>query len=316
MDQMLYSEIIASIDDVAQIAEDKGLIREASDLDIIANTLEKEAGLTDLVKKGWEALKKNISKIPEGLKKKLKGKTLPSVVQELNKELGADPKQGLNESQFENLMKGAFMFGNRSAEEMLDKEAGALSKTLGAALLAIMAGAAGKADAKDLTFEEYKRVQDSLYQEYQQNQQNLQDQYRRNNQALRSVATKGSAGEAQIQTARDSVENAEIAQLAKILKGNGAKLEFIEVSSSNSAGGASKSGLAANYGIPADLKAFFVSEYGGSDKTKKKLVNDLLQAYDQIFLNDVASMEAIIKAGVQDNFRDLNRANLNEFLGF
>ena len=159
MDHMLYSEIVASIDSVAQRVQDKGLLKEATSLDMIANTLEKEAGLTDAVKKGMGALKNMGNLIPADLKSKLQGKSLPEILKGITNKLTGG-KDILNKELFDQIMSAAGA-AHGIYPDHSGREAGAIKDTLAKVFVGVLAAILGK-DAKDLTFEDYKKVASSL----------------------------------------------------------------------------------------------------------------------------------------------------------
>lgn len=160
--------IIAKLDKVADLLESKGLIKEAEDIDIISNTLEREATVLDVLKKipGINTLgnlidfrnpKATIFKIV----KALGGKVDPSVIEEGKNLLakmpgGQQPVPAAHEA--------ALFDAMRSGKKAI----------MGAVLVAFISGLSGKAYAQTSLADIDKFIQQNQ-QEYVKYQQDMQE---------------------------------------------------------------------------------------------------------------------------------------------
>lgn len=159
MNHIEYYELSERLDKIASSLEDQGLMKDAEYLDIIANTLEKEAGLKDGFKKAIKGVKDLASKLPGANKimDSFKGKSVPQVLGHLIKSVGT-----ISEEEFEMIKNVALGPRYNSRQAAVGKKI-----IMGAVLLTMLAGIGNKALA-DMSFEDYKKAEQSKFQSYMQ----------------------------------------------------------------------------------------------------------------------------------------------------
>lgn len=283
MSKISYYDLIARIDKVAQTVEGLGYVEEATYLDVVANTLEREAGLQEVFKRGMSALRGLNSTIPAAVKKDLEGLNFSGVVRELIKKVTGG-KDFLTKEIFEQLMAAAGanygIYPDRKDPNDNSRNAGAVSKTIAVILLTIIANAVGK-DISSVSYDDYKGLQAELSKEVATNtpDQNV-------------ILSKESLNASDLQAIRDSINTREVDDLVRILKKNGARLTYVDPSSSPSGVG----GLSVFIGMPEDVKNLLVKE---NSANKNALINMTAEALFKIFAADKGSVDALVSANIK-----------------
>ena len=149
---MYAGKVAAMLDKVADSLEAKGYTKEAEELDVIANTIEKEAGVLDAFRKGLRSVAEVAKKIPgvAVVFNKLKSMTPANVFKFMKDKLGK-----ITGEDFDKYISYLLdpTYTSRSASDDV---------AFGAAFIALLAGMRGKA-IDQFEFNEFIKMQDEIY---------------------------------------------------------------------------------------------------------------------------------------------------------